>query len=82
MNSFSDQRSIIRELATRVAQIAASDENQKAKQRWRDVNALRKPDRAPVWCRPVGAWAELLAVRPSNAAIPACAAWKRVFAAR
>jgi hypothetical protein len=24
------------------------------------VNALRRPDRAPVWCRPVGAWAELL----------------------
>jgi hypothetical protein len=60
MNSATDQRSTIRELATLVAAIAAGDENEQIKQRWRDVNALRKSDRAPVWCRPVGAWAELL----------------------
>ena len=30
------------------------------RRRWRDVNALPKPDRSPVWCRPVDAWQELL----------------------
>lgn len=30
------------------------------KKRWADVNALRKPDRAPVWCRPVGCWKEII----------------------
>ncbi|MCC6446347.1 MAG: hypothetical protein IT210_23205 [Armatimonadetes bacterium] len=54
------ERHYIRELARQVAEIAASEENRKIEQRWRDVNALRKPDRPPVWCRPVGAWAELL----------------------
>jgi len=28
--------------------------------RWCDVNTLKKPDRAPVWCKPVGCWSELL----------------------
>lgn len=31
------------------------------RKRWADVNALRKPDRAPVWCRPVGCWKEIVA---------------------
>ena len=30
------------------------------RERWADVNALRKPDRAPVWCRPVGCWKEII----------------------
>ena len=50
----------VRELARQVAEIAASPENERIRRRWRDVNALRKPDRPPVWCRPVGAWEELL----------------------
>lgn len=50
----------LHELARRVAEIAASPENQRICRRWRDVNALRRPDRPPVWCRPVGAWDELL----------------------
>ncbi|MBN1877060.1 MAG: hypothetical protein JXA33_22750 [Anaerolineae bacterium] len=55
-----NSRAYIRELALQVAEIAASKENAAIQQRWRDVNALRKPDRAPVWCRPVGAWDEIL----------------------
>lgn len=55
-----DTRSFVRDLARRVAEIAASPNMVKIKQRWRDVNALRKSDRAPVWCGPVGCWAELL----------------------
>ncbi|HET7769420.1 MAG TPA: hypothetical protein VFN74_11650 [Chloroflexota bacterium] len=54
------ERDLIRELAHRVAEIAASPEQAAIQRRWRDVNALRKPDRAPVWCRPVEAWHELL----------------------
>ena len=54
------QRDVIRSLATKLAEIAAGQENRATIQRWRDVNALRKPDRAPVWCRPMGCWAELL----------------------
>ena len=54
------QRDHVRALAARVAEIAASKGNARIQQRWRDVNALRTPDRAPVWCRPVGAWREIL----------------------
>lgn len=56
----SAQKNYIRDLAKQVAEIAHSEENQRIIQRWRDVNALRKPDRAPVYCRPVGAWSEIL----------------------
>src|SRR6266542_2051622 len=55
-----DERRLLRELAWEVAEIAASPEQAAIHRRWRDVNALRWPDRAPVWCRPVDAWKELL----------------------
>ena len=54
------ERDLVRDLARQVAEIAQSPENEIIRQRWRDVNAMRTPDRAPVWCRPVGAWAEIL----------------------
>lgn len=60
LNQLSEQRAIVRALAAQVAELAASPANARIIQRWRDVNALRKPDRAPVWCRPVGAWKEIL----------------------
>ena len=60
MSDIETQRTYIRELASQVAEIAASQEDALIQCRWRDVNALRRPDRAPVWCRPVGAWGELL----------------------
>jgi len=53
-------RTVVRDLASQVAEIAASHDNELICRRWCDVNALRQPDRAPVWCRPVGAWDELL----------------------
>ena len=55
-----DQREHVRSLARQIAQIAASAEQEAIHKRWRDVNALRRPDRAPVYCRPVGCWTELL----------------------
>ena len=51
---------VIRRLAEQVAAIAQSDRMTAVRRRWRDVNELQIPDRAPVWCRPVGCWSELL----------------------
>jgi hypothetical protein len=67
------ERDLVRELALQIAEIAASDENAQVQRRWRDVNALRTPDRAPVWCRPVGAWSELL---PEDSLV-CCDPWYR-----
>jgi hypothetical protein len=50
----------IRSLAKQVAAIAREPRMAAIKRRWADVNALRKPDRAPVWCRPVGCWKEII----------------------
>jgi len=50
----------VRALAERVATIAQEPRMQAIKKRWADVNALRKPDRAPVWCRPMGCWSEII----------------------
>jgi len=43
------QRDRVRDLARQVAEIAGGTEQEAIRRRWRDVNALRKPDRAPVW---------------------------------
>lgn len=50
----------IRSLANHVAVLAREPRMAAIKKRWADVNALRKPDRAPVWCRPVGCWKEII----------------------
>ena len=55
-----EERDLVRELAQQVAEIAAGAANEAIRRRWRDVNALRRPDRAPVWCRPVGCWQEIM----------------------
>ncbi len=55
-----NDRDCIRDLAKLVAAIAAGDANRVILKRWCDVNALRRPDRWPVWCRPVAAWGEIL----------------------
>lgn len=54
------ERALVRELATRLAELAASEEYELRRRRWRAVNGLRRPDRAPVWLRPAGVWPELL----------------------
>ncbi len=51
---------MVRELAARIMEIASETRMKDIKQRWRDVNAMRRPDRPPVWCNPVGCWPELL----------------------
>lgn len=50
----------IRALAEQVAAVAAEPRMKAVRKRWADVNALRRPDRAPVWCRPVGCWKEII----------------------
>ena len=54
------ERDTIRQLARRVAELAGGQKNRRIMQRWKDCNARRPVDRAPVWCRPVGCWSELL----------------------
>ncbi|MGI5816542.1 MAG: hypothetical protein ACOX9R_00420 [Armatimonadota bacterium] len=51
---------IVRDLARRVMELARSEEYERRRGRWRDVNELRRPDRAPVWCRVALAWREIL----------------------
>ncbi|HOF88566.1 MAG TPA: hypothetical protein PLZ36_10750 [Armatimonadota bacterium] len=60
MTTLLTERTLVRELARTIAELAASPENAARIRRWRDVNGLRRPDRAPVYCRPVGCWEELL----------------------
>lgn len=60
MNISPQDRTVLRDLARRVAQAAADDSQAVIRQRWQDVNGLRRPDRAPVWCRPVGCWKEII----------------------
>jgi hypothetical protein len=60
MSQPQQERDVVRELATQIAALAASPEYETRRRRWRDVNGLRQPDRAPVWLRPAGCWPELL----------------------
>jgi len=53
-------KATVRELARRVMEMAQEPRMEAIRRRWREVNALRRPDRAPVWCRPVGCWREIL----------------------
>jgi len=54
-------RTVVREVARHVAELAASDENRAHEQLWCDVNSLRRTARPPVICHPgSGAWEELL----------------------
>ena len=70
---------IVRGLAAQIMELATSDEYERRRQRWRDVNALRKPDRAPVWCRPAGAWPEILPDDSLQCRDPLCRDVERRF---
>jgi len=62
----------VRQLARRVVELAASEEYESRRRRWRDVNERRKPDRAPVWCRPAAAWQELIPPESLACTDPIC----------
>ncbi len=52
-------RTILRDLARRVAEVAAQPEQQARQERWYAQNALQ-PQRPLVYCSPEGSWQELL----------------------
>jgi hypothetical protein len=54
------QISYLRELASNIRTIADSKKNRESIKRWHDLNNKVKPDRPPIWIRPVTAWRELL----------------------
>jgi len=58
----SDQKKHLRELAREIKEFSCTPENEARIKRWRDVNALRKPDRAPVYTFPSGdgVWSEII----------------------
>lgn len=55
-----DEVKYVRELASEVVNIAREPRMAEIKKRWCDVNGLRRPDHAPVWCNPVALWKELI----------------------
>ena len=63
---------IVRALARQAVEIASSDVYEARRRRWRDVNERRKPDRAPVWCRPAGVWRDLLPPESLECRDPLC----------
>jgi hypothetical protein len=63
---------VVRDLARRAAELASSEEYERRRKRWRDVNERRRPDRAPVWCRPAGVWKDLLPPEALQCADPFC----------
>lgn len=74
-----NERALVRDLASQVAQIAMSAENQAIRRRWCDVNALRRADRAPVYCRPVGCWDEILPMDSLVCSDPTLRSWEYGF---
>ncbi len=67
-----DDVRIVRDLAARVMELALSEEYERRRRRWRDVNELRKPDRAPVWCRIALARREVLPDSELQCEDPTC----------
>jgi len=63
---------IARNLARQCTELALSDEYEARRRRWRDVNELRRPDRAPVWCRPARAWTEIIPQDSLQCTDPSC----------
>jgi len=77
--TFEQQRNTVQALARQVVGLAKSDEYEARRKRWCDVNALRKPDRFPVYCRPVGAWGELLPESSLTCTDPLCRSVERTL---
>jgi len=69
----------VRGLARQAMELACSDEYEARRQRWRDVNERRKPDRAPVWCRVARAWLELIPQDSLECTDPLCRSVEYAF---
>ncbi|MFW5868749.1 MAG: hypothetical protein ACOCX2_13080, partial [Armatimonadota bacterium] len=70
---------IVRDLARRVMDLAQSEEYERRRRRWRDVNELRTPDRAPVWCRLALARREVLPDSELQCEDPTCRGVEKTF---
>jgi len=66
------EKRLVRELAAHVMTLARAPRMAAIKQRWRDVIARRRPDRPPVWCKPVDCWHELLPASNLVCTHPVC----------
>lgn len=55
-----DEIKYVRELASELITLAREPRMKDIKERWKKVNSLQQPDRAPVWCNPVLAWGEII----------------------
>ena len=62
----------VRGLAHLAVERAAGEEYARRRKRWADANERRKPDRAPVWCRPARAWRELIPSESLQCTDPTC----------
>lgn len=71
--------SLVRSLAEQVLALALSERYEERRRRWRDANERRRPDRAPVWCRPAGAWQEILPPAALRCGDPLCRQMEYVF---
>ena len=71
--------SLVRALGEQVMEFATGDECEARRQRWRDVNELRRPDRAPMWCRPAGVWREIMPMLPIECTDPLCRSVETTF---
>ncbi len=70
---------VVRDLARRTYDLALSDEMEVRRRRWRDVNGLRLPDRAPVWWQAHAAWLQVLPEAALQCADETCRALERQF---
>ena len=70
---------IVRDLARQCVELASSDDYEARRQRWRDVNELRKPDRAPVWCRPSRVWKDIIPQESLECTDPLCRSVEYTF---
>lgn len=62
----------VRELARQVMELGCSERYEARRRRWRDANERRRPDRAPVWCRPAAVWQEILPASALQCTDPLC----------
>ncbi len=74
-----DDVRVVRDLAARVMELAQSEEYERRRRRWRDVNELRRPDRAPVWCRPALSWREIMPEDTLECEDPTCRSVERLL---
>ncbi|MHB0874637.1 MAG: hypothetical protein ACYC5O_01195 [Anaerolineae bacterium] len=67
---------ILRSLAARIAEAAALPEQQRRRDLWYGLNALR-PERPVVFCSPEGAWEEILPPSGMQCTDPVLRSWER-----